>query len=79
MHVCEVVYIVLTYSFLFDCVSQSFNKRHLTYLLTYLQNIIDKLNSKVKILLILNKIVNLKIIYKGCNAHSPNDYRALVN
>ena len=31
MHVFIVVYIVLTYSFLFDCVSQSFNKRHLTY------------------------------------------------
>ena len=33
MYVCIVVYIVLIYSFLFDYVSQSFNKRHLTYLI----------------------------------------------
>ena len=42
MHVFIIVYIVLTYSFLFDCVSQSFNKRHLTYLLTYLLNMNEK-------------------------------------
>ena len=40
-----VVYIVLPYSFLFDCVNQSFNKRHLTYVNLLKQS--NKVNSNI--------------------------------